>query len=92
MRKADLKGVRVFGMIAEIKAVLEKHKDYIPVVSMAELLAVLDDVEEYCEWSPVGVYGWLFLSPHEVKDGRYKEDIQDRPYCPVCGRKIKVKE
>lgn len=33
-------------MINEIKAVLEKHKDHIPVVATAELLAVLDVAEE----------------------------------------------
>lgn len=30
----------------EIRAVLEKHKDHIPVVATAELLAVIDGTEE----------------------------------------------
>ena len=33
-------------VIDEIKAVLEKHKDHIPVVATAELLAVIDGAEE----------------------------------------------
>ena len=34
-------------MITEIREVLEKHKEHIPVVVMAELLAVIDGAEEY---------------------------------------------
>jgi predicted Zn-dependent protease with MMP-like domain len=34
-------------MITEIREVLEKHKEHIPVVAMAELLAVIDGAEEY---------------------------------------------
>ena len=33
-------------MITEIREVLEKHKENIPVVAMAELLAVIDGAEE----------------------------------------------
>ena len=76
-------------MIEEIKAVIEKHKEFIPVIVIAELLTILDE-EEYCEWTSLGKYDWLFFSPHKVKDARYKEDICDRPYCQVCGKRIKA--
>ena len=47
---------------------------------------------EHCEWKPVGDYGWLVLSPHEVRDARNRDDLENRPYCPVCGKRIKISE
>ena len=77
-------------MIEEIKAVIEKHKQHIPVVVMAELLTILDN--EYCEWKPHGVYGWIITSNHAEAEARNRDDIINRPHCTVCGRKIRVKE
>ena len=77
-------------MIEKIKAVIEKHKEHIPVVVMAELLTVLED--EFCEWKPHGVYGWIIVSDHAEAEARNRDDIKNRPHCTVCGRKIKVKE
>jgi len=79
-------------MIAEIKAVIEKHKEYIPVKVMAELLTILDGVEDYCEWKPHGTYGWIIVSDHAEAEARNRDDIKNRPHCTVCGRKIKVVE
>ena len=45
-----------------------------------------------CEWKPVGDYGWLVISPHDVKSVRNREDLEHRPYCEVCGNRVKVKE
>ena len=78
-------------MVDKVKEILEIHKEHIPVKVLAEFLAVLDE-EDYCKWTSVGKYGWLFLSPHKVRDARYKEDICDRPYCQVCGKRIKAVE
>ena len=36
-------------MIDEIKKVLEKHKDKIPVIVVAEILAIIDEAEEKIE-------------------------------------------
>ena len=72
-----------------IKEVLEKHKEHIPVVVMAELMAAL---EESCEWKPYGTYGWIIVSDHEEAEARNRDDIKNRPHCTVCGRKIRVKE
>ena len=80
-----------WNMKAEIRAVIEKYKDHIPVIAMAELLTVLDE-EEYCEWKPHGVYGWIIVSDHAEAEARNRDDIKNRPHCTVCGRKIKVKE
>lgn len=76
-------------MIEEIKAVIEKHREYIPVKVMAELLATM---EEYCEWKPHGTYGWIIVSDHAEAEARNRDDIKNRPHCTVCGRKIKVVE
>lgn len=76
-------------MIEKIKAVIEKYKEHIPVIVMAELMTILED--EYCEWKPQGVYGWIILSNHKEVEARNLDDIKNRPYCGVCGRKIKVK-
>ena len=79
-------------MVEEIKAVLERHKEHIPVKVIAELLTVLDGSEEYCEWKPHGVYGWIIVSDHAEAEARNRDDIKSRPHCTVCGRKIKVVE
>ena len=79
-------------MIEEIKAVIEKHKEYIPVIVIAELLAVLDGVQDYCEWKPHGVYGWIIVSSHNEAEARNRDDIKNRPHCTVCGKKIKIVE
>ena len=70
-------------MIDEIKAILEKHKDHIPVIVTAELLAV---IEQKCEWK------WRIENGKKVyRNCLYIAD--DRPaypfkYCPYC-RKIR---
>lgn len=74
-------------MIAEIKSVIEKHKEHIPVKVMAELLVA---IESKCEWKPHGQYGWIIVSDHAEAEARNRDDIKNRPYCTVCGRKIKV--
>ena len=79
-------------MIEKIKAVIEKHKQHIPVIVMAELLTVLDGANEYCEWKPHGTYGWIIVSDHAEAEARNRDDIKHRPHCTVCGRKIRVKE
>lgn len=76
-------------MIAEIKSVIEKHKEHIPVKVMAELLVA---IESKCEWKPHGQYGWIIVSDHAEAEARNRDDIKNRPYCTVCGRKIKVVE
>lgn len=77
-------------MINEIKSVIEKHKEYIPIKVMAELLAVLDGA--YCEWKPHGTYGWIIVSDHAEAEARNRDDIKNRPHCTVCGKRIRVVE
>lgn len=76
-------------MINEIKSVIEKHKDHIPVKVTAELLAVM---ESRCIWKPHGQYGWIIVSDHAEAEARNRDDIKNRPYCTVCGKRIKVVE
>ena len=78
-------------MINKIKDVIEKHQDYIPIKVTAELLAVIDETEEdYCLWREQGIYGWMYISSHENRSTRIVDDLPIRPYCDVCGKKIKV--
>ena len=76
-------------MVDEIEAILEKHKEHIPVKIMAELLAV---TEVTCKWKPHGQYGWIIVSDHVEAEARNRNDIKNRPYCTVCGKRIKISE
>ena len=49
-------------------------------------------MKEHCEWKPFGVYGWIIVPPHKEGAARNRDDLQNRPYCAVCGKKIKVVE
>lgn len=40
-------------MINEIRAVLQKHKDNMPVVAMAEILSVMDEAENDSAWKVI---------------------------------------
>ena len=68
-------------MINEIKAVLEKHKDHIPVVATAELLAVMEDS---CTWK------WRIENGQKVfRNCLYKTDTHIAyafKFCPYCGK------
>ena len=80
-------------MITEIKSVLEKHKEHIPVKVTAELLAVIDEAEEdACEWKEHGEFGWIIVPPHKNGATRLAEELEIRPYCSVCGKPIKISE
>ena len=48
--------------------------------------------EEVCKWKPHGKYGWIIVPPHEEGCARNREDIRNRPFCAVCGKKIEVEE
>lgn len=52
-------------MINEIKSVIEKHKEHIPVKVTAEILAVMDEAEAK---GNVGVFDWL---REHISYGRY---------------------
>lgn len=80
-------------MINEIKSVLEKHKEHIPVKVTAELLAVIDEAEaDVCVWKPHGEFGWIIVPPHKNGATRLAEELEIRPYCSVCGKPIKISE
>ena len=76
-------------MTAEIKSIIENHKEHIPVKVMAELLVAM---ESRCVWKPHGQYGWIIVSDHAEAEARNRDDIKNRPYCTVCGRRIFVNE
>jgi len=72
-----------------LKTILNKYKDHIPVVAMAEILVAM---ESRCEWKPHGQYGWIIVPPHENGSARNRDDLKNRPCCAVCGKRIKVVE
>lgn len=47
---------------------------------------------EECEWKPHGTYGWIITPPHKEGAARNRADIKNRPYCAVCGKRIKIAE
>ena len=66
-------------MINEIKAVLEKYKEHIPMFALAELLAVLDEAEE----KHIGKRPLAHKCPYCNKIVFFIEN-----YCPECGQKL----
>lgn len=78
--------------INEIREVLEKHKDNIPVVAIAELLAVIEGAEETCEWKQEKILEFT-LSDCVTSCGHaehYSTGIDK--YCRHCGKPIKIVE
>jgi hypothetical protein len=74
-----------------LRAILTKHKEHMPVIAVAELLAEIDESEaDVCVWKPHGEFGWIIVPPHKNGATRLAEELEIRPYCSVCGKKIKV--
>ena len=75
-----------------MKTIIEKYKERIPVRVLAEILADIDEAEreENCIWKGYVPYGWIVVPPHEEGAARNRDDLKNRPYCSVCGKKIKV--
>ena len=48
--------------------------------------------EDCCKWHPHGQYGWIIVSDHAEAEARNRDDIKNRPYCTVCGKRIKISE
>lgn len=73
----------------KIRAIIEKHKDSMPVVAVAELLA---EIEETCEWKRPKDYDncmaehncEVFFIEHYM--------VKQFNYCPFCGKSIKILE
>ena len=77
-----------------IRSILTKHKEYIPIKVMAEILAELDDEDveaEVCEWQRYEKYYYI-LSPHDDGKGMFMEQLNSKPFCPYCGKPIKISE
>ena len=77
-----------------IKSIIAKHKDNMPVLAVAELLAEIDEAEADCcewkraEWNPKHVIN----SPHKDCMPLNIVDLQNHPYCGHCGKPIKITE
>lgn len=78
-------------VLNNLKSIIAKHKDNMPVIVVAELLAEIDEAEaDCCEWKEMIVN----------KERLYKNckfDVSSIPphtftFCPYCGRRIKINE
>ena len=75
-------------MITEIREVLERYKEHIPMVAMAELLAVIDGAEEKQIPKEVKLYiGNDMSCPSCSHRLRGYEGIRN-PYCKYCGQQL----
>jgi hypothetical protein len=80
-------------VLNNLRAILHKHKENMPVIATAELLAEIDEAEaDVCVWKPHGEFGWIIVPPHKNGATRLAEELEIRPYCSVCGRRIKINE
>lgn len=73
-------------MINEIKSVIEKHKEHIPVKVMAEILAVMDEAE-VCEWK--GLTRNMYNAHERFV---WESVLKEWDFCPYCGKPIKISE
>ena len=76
-----------------IKAILTKHKEHIPVKVVVEMLAEIDEAEaEVCEWKQEKILEFS-LSDCVTSCGyneHYSTGIDK--YCRHCGKPIKISE
>jgi hypothetical protein len=80
-------------VLNNLRAILHKHKENMPVIATAELLAEIDEAEaDVCVWKPHGEFGWIIVPPHKNGATRLAEELEIRPYCSVCGKPIKISE
>ena len=70
----------------EIREILQKHKEKMPVVATAELLAV---IEQECEWRRLKSSEFDYM---DSKHGFLEEYTTGWKFCPYCGKPIKILE
>ena len=74
-----------------VRTILAKNKEHIPVKVLAEILAELDGEEaEVCEWTPK-MNGEFIQSPHTGRVFSNEPSMQN-VYCNTCGKPIKILE
>lgn len=62
-------------------------------VSVKSVLRVIEEAKnETCEWKVYGKYGWVIIPPHKEGFARNRDDVEKRPYCAVCGKRIEILE
>lgn len=76
-----------------LRAILTRHKENMPVVVLAEMLAEIDEAEakweaECCEWKV-----HRYLNIHKTSCGMAIGDYHKAwDFCPYCGKRIKISE
>lgn len=86
----DMEGVGVMEVFNNLRAILTRHKENMPVVVVAEMLAEIDGAEaDCCEWKYTGHLN-EYAEAHELSVGALK--IIGWKFCPICGKPIKISE
>lgn len=72
-----------------LRAILTRHKENMPVVVVAEMLAEIDGAEaDCCEWK--------YRSPASYAEAHKRweliSDVRDWKFCPYCGKPIEISE
>ena len=74
-----------------LRAILTRHKENMPVVVVAEMLAEIDGAEaECCEWKLEDAEANLYVTSCEQRQLIFEDTPNENGYrfCPYCGRKI----
>jgi hypothetical protein len=78
-----------------LRAILTRHKENMPVVVLAEMLAEIDEAEakwesDCCEWKRLAIGNSVW----KTSCGKQRTIIlnRDENFCPYCGKPIKIAE
>jgi len=80
-----------------LRAILARHKESLPVVTLAEMLAEIDEAEakreaDCCVWKRVWDSEMILMQHKAGSYAMHDSNLKNYPYCQVCGKKIKVVE
>ncbi len=81
-----------------LRAILTRHKENMPVVAVAEMLAEIDEAEakweaDCCEWTELIEYKQrVYANCRFTNDSLDAMSIGYFKFCPYCGKRIKISE
>lgn len=77
----------------EIRAILQKYKEKMPVVTTAEILASVDEAE--AKWGK-DCCVWEYRNPASYAEAHgfweFHDNVKGWKFCPYCGKPIKIVE
>lgn len=73
-----------------LKEIIAKHKENMPVIATAELLAEIDEAEaDVCVWKFFKPSNSLYEKHGDFRTG---DELEKWNVCPYCGKPIKISE